>query len=793
VNGIFNQFWHTLLGVTVIFSVAMSLWNWRSHLRQQPDLPTEIYISVVDSLYRDARTLIVGSIAIILAIFLTAWKTGEPALYVCALSLAAVVAARAHGMKAYQRERPLIATGRDAARWESRYAFGTSVHYVLLGVWCLLAFTVTDDTFVQFVSITSTVAYLIGVTGRNFGSTRLVAIQILCAAPLMVLSLLLTGDAYYAIYAVLFINFFVAMKFISDRLRTTLMDAVVTARENTLLAGRFDAALNNMPLGLCMFDADCRLVVINQRGTELLGVTEADAHQGISARKLMQNAVRTGTFVRDNANRLTDQIEHGPSGRSDEDLEIETRSGRTFALTFQPMTNRGSVMLIEDITEKKASAAKIEHLARYDALTGLPNRTFFHDQMEVTLARLKRTGESCAVLFIDLDQFKQINDTMGHPFGDALLCVVSERLRRIARPSDIIARFGGDEFVILQYPIASPDDAASLARRVVAALGEPCAIDHHQVVIGASIGISVAPLDAEDADHLLKNADMALYRTKSEGRGAWRYFETDMDVKAQARRNLEVDLRRAVAQGSFRLYYQPLIDLKSHKISTCEALLRWPHPDRGMVSPAEFIPLAEEMGLIVEIGDWVLMQACMECMQWPGTTRVAVNLSPIQFRRGNIVSSVQAALEKSGLSAERLELEITESVLIQDTEATRVVLAQLRDMGVRISLDDFGTGYSSLSYLHSFPLHKVKIDRSFLQGIASSERSRTLLHGVARLSKELGLSVTVEGVETDEELDLIMREVGVDEAQGFLFSPAIPSSAIRELLVKPALTAIKVA
>jgi predicted signal transduction protein with EAL and GGDEF domain len=382
---------------------------------------------------------------------------------------------------------------------------------------------------------------------------------------------------------------------------------------------------------------------------------------------------------------------------------------------------------------------------------------------------------------------------MGHPFGDALLCVVAERLRRIARPSDIIARFGGDEFVILQYPIASPDDASSLARRVVAALGEPCAIDHHQVVIGASIGISVAPLDASDADHLLKNADMALYRTKSEGRGAWRYFETDMDVKAQARRNLEIDLRRAVAEGAFRLYYQPLIDLKSRKISTCEALLRWPHPDRGMVSPAEFIPLAEEMGLIVEIGDWVLIQACMECTQWPANTRVAVNLSPIQFRRGNVVNSVRIALEKSGLAAERLELEITESVLIQDTEATRAVLVQLREMGVRISLDDFGTGYSSLSYLHSFPLHKVKIDRSFLQGIGDNERSLVLLRGVAQLSAELGMAVTVEGVETDEELQLVLRETRVDEAQGFLFSPAVPSSAIRDLLKTPVMRKIKVA
>ncbi len=452
------------------------------------------------------------------------------------------------------------------------------------------------------------------------------------------------------------------------------------------------------------------------------------------------------------------------------------------ALTFQPMKDGGSVMLVEDITERRSAEAKINHLARYDALTGLPNRTFFHDQMELTLAKIRRSKESCAVLFIDLDQFKQINDTMGHPFGDELLCAVAERLRGIARDSDVVARFGGDEFIILQSPIKRPEEAASLARRVVEVLGETFDIGCHQVVIGASIGIAVAPQDGIDADLLLKNADMALYRTKSEGRGAWRFFEREMDVKAQARRSLEIDLRNAVATDAFKVYYQPLFNLRTKRISTCEALLRWPHPERGMVSPAEFIPIAEEMGLIVEIGNRVLHRACAECTQWPAAVKVAVNLSPIQFRRGNVIEAVRAALESSGLPANRLEVEITESVLVQDTEAARAVLQELRDLGVCISLDDFGTGYSSLSYLHSFPLDKVKIDRSFLHGVCTNDRSLTLLHGVARLSAELGMSVTMEGVETDEELALIMREPSIDEAQGFLFSPAIPGSTIRKLL-----------
>jgi predicted signal transduction protein with EAL and GGDEF domain len=292
----------------------------------------------------------------------------------------------------------------------------------------------------------------------------------------------------------------------------------------------------------------------------------------------------------------------------------------------------------------------------------------------------------------------------------------------------------------------------------------------------------MGPGDGQDADMLLKNADMALYRAKQDGRAGWRFFEPDMDVKAQARRQLELDLRAALTNDAFEVYYQPLLNLKTMRISTCEALMRWPHPERGMVSPGEFIPIAEEMGLIVEIGNRVLRKACVECTKWPSEVRVAVNLSPIQFRRGDVTAVVREALEASGLAANRLEIEITESVLLQDTQATRACLHQLREMGVRISLDDFGTGYSSLSYLHAFPLDKVKIDRSFLQGIETTERSLTLVHGVARLSADLGLSVVIEGVETHKQLALITRERSVDEAQGFLFSPAIQSRDVRKLL-----------
>ena len=318
-------------------------------------------------------------------------------------------------------------------------------------------------------------------------------------------------------------------------------------------------------------------------------------------------------------------------------------------------------------------------------------------------------------------------------------------------------------------------------------LGEAFQISGHQVVIGASVGIAIAPRDGADADLLLKNADMALYRAKADGKGAWRFFEHGMDVTAQARRKLQLDLRAALASNVFELHYQPLYNLHTNRISTCEALLRWPHPERGMIPPAEFIPVAEEMGLIVEIGSFVLRQACLECARWPDDVRVAVNMSPLQFRRGNVTQIVREALAAAQLSPDRLEIEITESVFLHDTDATRVWLQELRDLGVRISLDDFGTGYSSLSYLHNFPLNKVKIDRSFLEGVGKSTRPLTLLYGVARLSAELNMSVVVEGVETEEQFGLIACEPSVEEVQGYLIGHAVPALQIRERLRLPAL------
>jgi diguanylate cyclase (GGDEF)-like protein len=528
-----------------------------------------------------------------------------------------------------------------------------------------------------------------------------------------------------------------------------------------------------------MFAADGRLAVMNNRFSEMMGLYGDFVRRRAHALEIVTGCVSTGGVSESSAKLILAEIENAKAGEI-VSVSPSLTDGRAMSWTFQPMADGGSVVLVEDITERRNAEAKITHLARYDELTGLPNRVNFRDEIERLLAASRGSTLSSALHFIDLDQFKQVNDTLGHPCGDRLLCMVADRLREMLRPDDFIARFGGDEFVVFQQNIDSNEDAASLARRIVDRLSERYEIDRHLVEIGASIGIAMT-WPGVSADVLLKNADMALYRAKADGRGTFCFFHEEMAQTVEARRILELDLRRALANEEFELFYQPLVNLKSGRITTCEALLRWNHPERGTVSPVDIIPVAEDMGLIIDLGRWILRKACMECMKWPAGVSVAVNFSSQQFHQRDVLSEVRYALEVSGLPAHRLEIEITESSLLRNTQWTHDALAQLKAAGVRISLDDFGTGYSSLSYLHNFPLNKVKIDRSFLEGI-DTDRPLTLLRGVARLSADLGMSVVVEGIETNEQLELISADGTVTEAQGYLFSRPVPAARVRQLL-----------
>ncbi|MBU4436587.1 MAG: EAL domain-containing protein [Alphaproteobacteria bacterium] len=435
----------------------------------------------------------------------------------------------------------------------------------------------------------------------------------------------------------------------------------------------------------------------------------------------------------------------------------------------------------EDIADRKRAEAQIARLAHYDPLTELPNRVLFQKDLSEALARRSRTGDQLAVHFIDLDRFKTVNDTLGHPLGDALLRIAAERLRGCVREGDTVARLGGDEFAVVQTGLSDLTGATKLAERVVEAMAAPFDLLGHQVMIGASVGVSAAPSDGDDADELLKKADMALYRAKADGRGAFHFFERAMDEQLQARRALELDLRRALVAGEFQLYYQPLYNLGDDRVTGCEALLRWNHPERGMVSPADFIPIAEEIGLIVQLGEWVLREACSEAATWPNHVRLAVNLSPAQFRDRGLVRTVISALAVSGLPAERLELEITESVLLQDNAANMSMLHDLKALGVRISMDDFGTGYSSLSYLRCFPFDKIKIDQTFVRDILKDKDAMAIIKAVLDLGASLGIVTTAEGVETEEQLNAL-RDQGCAEIQGYFISRPAPASEIARML-----------
>ena len=546
---------------------------------------------------------------------------------------------------------------------------------------------------------------------------------------------------------------------------------------------RIDAAISNMSQGLLMFDDEMRLVVTNRRYLEIYQLEDQEVGPGCTLRHLLELRAGSGTFSGNPGLYIEALMGAIRAGRPHSQL-VELNDGRTISVVSQPMTGGGWVATHEDITERRRAEMKIAHMARHDALTDLPNRVLLRERLTEALGHVGR-GQRLAVLCLDLDQFKNVNDTLGHPIGDELLRVVADRLRSCVREMDTISRVGGDEFSIIHTNVADANDAERLARRISEVISAPYDLHGHLVMISTSIGIALAPADGTEADDLLKNADMALYGAKADGRGVYRFFEPTMDSRMKARRTLELSLRKALERGEFELYYQPAIDLRSEGVRCCEALLRWHHPERGTVSPAEFIPIAEEIGLIVPIGEWVIRRACADAVTWPENVTVAVNLSPTQLSSANLLPTVLSALAASQLSPNRLELEITEAVLMQNTDATLRTLHQLRALGIRISMDDFGTGYSSLSYLRSFPFDKIKIDRCFVSGLDESEQSAAIVRAVADLAESLSMTTTAEGVETLAQLDRV-RELGCTEVQGYYYSPPVPLAELMKTLAKRA-------
>jgi diguanylate cyclase (GGDEF)-like protein/PAS domain S-box-containing protein len=561
-----------------------------------------------------------------------------------------------------------------------------------------------------------------------------------------------------------------------DMLSLTVSDVTLLKRREASFRLLFD----NNPMPMWVFDAET---------TEFLSVNDAAIqHYGYSR----------ATFLRMKLREIWPEDEWASHSQSLQQLGDTYHSGRDWrhlkadgsevqVLTFGRRVafdgRDGYLVAAVDITERRKAEARIAHMAHHDGLTNLANRDLYQDRLRQALDRSRSGNKRVAVLCVDLDLFKNVNDAFGHPMGDRLLKAVAERLKAEVRGDNLVARLGGDEFAVLLAADVSPNEASDFADRLIKILSTRYEIDGIELVIGASIGIALSPGDGETGEELTRNADMALYRAKSDGGGVHRFFEREMDRQAQKRRDMELDLRRAFANGEFELHYQPLVDLAADRISGFESLLRWRHPVKGMISPAEFVPVAEDIGLIVALGEWVLREACAEAAKWPADVKVAINLSPVQFRSRNLVQAVISALAHSGLSPMRLELEITESVFLAETEANLAVLHQLRGLGVSISMDDFGTGYSSLSYLRSFPFDKIKIDRSFVKDLSERSDCGAIVRAISGLGRSLNITTTAEGVETIDQLDWLRAE-GCNQVQGFLFSPARPAAEIEQLLSK---------
>nr|MBF0682153.1 EAL domain-containing protein [Pseudomonas sp.] len=742
-------------------------------------MPALDYVSIIRSVYGDRRAMLAGAIASAFAAGLSAYKSQSVWLYAIAIAFVLIGLLRYLNMRAFWRAAIDNDDALAAEQWEHRAVGIGSLLALVYGMWCLFSMLVVQDPYAELVSASLSIAVMVGICARNFGLDRLVTLQMLLLIGPLSVGLLLRGDVYHPVLAALLIIMLASFRKLAGDIRSILLSAVHGRVEASRLAAELDMAIATLEHGLCMLDERGVISVANKRASELfvpLGLPSLVGRPfGSVLADLSDNAILPHNVV----DRLANLISNRVAGK----VLLCLPGGRYFEVT---VSSRGArcVLLFEDISERVASEERINFMARHDTLTNLPNRTYFGDLAREDMAAraAPETQRLVSLMIIDVDDFKHVNDTFGHIVGDELLQQVSTRLRRTLPNEAILARLGGDEFVIYRGDVGDAASAQADAASILAAFADPFALDGLTLSVTVSVGVATSSAGDELLDDLMTKADLALYSAKGEGKARSQIFHAQMDIDYHYRQRLKADLREAVQAGSLTLAFQPLLDIASRKVVTCEALARWTHPELGVITPSVFIPLAEEMGLISEITAWVIKRATQQCSLWPDDVGVAVNISARDFRVTDLGLLVDNALAESGLCPSRLEIEVTETAVIEEREIAQRVLTDLAGKGIAIALDDFGTGYSSLSYLNALPFTKLKIDRSFVVDIASNPRALRLLANVARLGRDLDLTIIAEGVETEAQLDTMMAHTQVQQVQGYFFSRPLPERDIGELI-----------
>jgi diguanylate cyclase (GGDEF)-like protein len=748
-------------------------------------MPPVDYVSIIKSVYKDRRAMVMGAMACILGAAVTAFKTESLILWGIALGFVLVTAYRYVDMGAFKRA-DIGPTDVDAAAyWERHVTYGAAGFAFLCGAWCFAALVFVDDPIVELISMVVTVSCMVGIVTRNFGLERLLMIQLVTALTLMTAGLLLKGNFYHTYLALVMVIILASFRVLAADVRAILLSAVHGRTEANRLAFELDTALDTMQHGLCMLDEDGLIAVANDRAEQTFAGFVPGNWTGRPFAALIAGGAARGAIPQRAADRLLEIVALRSSGK----VVLELADNQHCEVTVSSRQGR-TVALFEDITARVKAEERINFMARYDALTGLPNRAYFSEQVEADLERrrLVAGSDGAMLILVDVDDFKHVNDTMGHLFGDKLLFQASERLSRVMGRRGVMARYGGDEFMIYRSGKIGPEDCIRDPAKIIEAFKTAFDLDGEIVPVNVSIGVVLSTQNDDTLDTMMTKADLALYKAKANGKAQAQVFHDEMDTEYRYRQKLKAELKIALAGGGLSLAYQPLIDLKTRRVVACEALARWHHPQLGTIPPSLFIPIAEETGLISDISRWVLASATRECRSWPDEVSVSVNVSARDFRNADVTAMVRDALDASGLEPHRLELEVTETALIEEQEAATSILSALARQGIGIALDDFGTGYSSLSYLQALPFTKLKVDRSFVMDITTSQRALTLLANVAQLGKDINLTVTAEGVETEDQLALIQKHTKVDQIQGYLFGVPLPRREVAELIARMAVT-----